>query len=305
MNKVHEIYSYIPVKYCCQRVIYIYSYSGSVMEDDIYLGRCENSVPYYINCSGYFKIDSWDVSLKRTRLDYYLIYLVNGVGHYSIGDETITARAGSMVIFKPHQQQDYYYLASEKAEVYWIHFTGYEAEQLVSELGFGDGIIYHAGIHTEHIDLFEKIIHELQIKKLNYHNICIGYFLQLLTSLSRKAGALQSGGGKLTDNRMEKVIKTINEEFQLEHAIGYYARICNLSIFQFIRNFKAFTGYSPARYIEKIRIAKARELLHDTNLSISEIAAIVGYQDPFYFSKVFKKASGLTPSEFRSSKQDK
>ena len=277
----------------------MYSYSGSVLEDDVYLGHRELSMPYCINCCGYIRIDDFDVSLNRTRMDFYLIYLINGAGHYITGNDTITAKAGSIIIYRPEEHQHYYYEAFEKTELYWIHFTGSQAESLMNELDFSGNNFYQIGIHAEYIELFENIIHELQIKKPHFHQLCISYLLQLLSSFSRDAGFLQNSEKAPENNYLENVIKVMNEEFQQEHAMDYYAKKSNLSLFQFIRNFKKLTRYSPAKYVEKLRIAKARELLRDSSLSITEISAIVGYKDPFYFSKVFKKASSITPSEFR------
>ncbi len=278
----------------------MYSYSGSYMEYDTYLGHKESTVPYSINSCGYIRIDSKDVSLNRTRRDFYVIYLINGAGHYIMNNDTLTAKAGSIIAYWPDHHQNYYYLALDNPEFYWIHFTGSQAESLMNSLGFSGSGFYNIGIHSELIALFEKIIHELQIQKMFFHSLCAGYLVQLLSSFSREVASLSSRNKTPADSGMENVITTMNKEFQRDHLIEYYARICSLSLYQFIRNFKKVTNYSPAKYIEKIRIAKAKELLRDSDLSITEISGIVGYKDPFYFSKVFKKESGIPPSEFKS-----
>ncbi|MDF2835488.1 MAG: yesS 2 [Paenibacillus sp.] len=280
----------------------MHGYSGSVLEDNVNLGHEELSVPYFINCCGYLKQDGLDVSLNRTRMDFYLIYLINGAGHYITTNGTVTAKAGSVVLYRPGEHQHYYYEAADKAELYWIHFTGSQAANLMDELGFTGSHFFQPGMSAEYVELFESIIHELQMKKRHYHQLSISYLLQLLTRLSR--GAAMGNGEKNAENSpLEGVIKVMNEQFHHEHAMEHYARMSNLSVFQFIRNFKKRTRYSPAKYIEKLRIAKAKELLCDSNLSIAEISSIVGYKDPFYFSKVFKKTSGEAPSEFRGKAQ--
>ena len=76
-----------------------------------------------------------------------------------------------------------------------------------------------------------------------------------------------------------------------------------MSISWFIRNFKEYTEATPTQYIQSLRISNAQTLLETTNYNVSEIAQILGYDDPFYFSRVFKKQSGLSPSEFRKQLQ--
>lgn len=67
----------------------------------------------------------------------------------------------------------------------------------------------------------------------------------------------------------------------------------------FIRNFKQYTKMTPLQYILSIRIANAQSLLETTLYSMTEIASIVGYDNPLYFSRIFKKQTGLSPSEYR------
>lgn len=80
------------------------------------------------------------------------------------------------------------------------------------------------------------------------------------------------------------------------------ARLCNQSLSSFKREFKKEFNDSPNNYIVGKRIDKAKELLNMTKLSINEIAFEVGFQDQLYFSRLFKKRLGTTPSNFRSEK---
>ena len=72
-----------------------------------------------------------------------------------------------------------------------------------------------------------------------------------------------------------------------------------MSISWFIRNFKEYTGSTPAQYLLSLRISNAQTLLESTSYNITEIANIVGYDNPLYFSRIFKKQIGMSPSEFR------
>ena len=276
-------------------------YGAHSFRDDLYIGREDSSVNFFINCCGYLKSEGIETSVNRKRLDYYLVYITNGHGHYKFGEDYTLLDAGNIIIYKAHEDQNYFYAKDDNAEFYWIHFTGFGVEALLSSLDLNHKHNYKVGIDSDCINLFEEIIHEIQVKKPMYQELCIGYFTQILSTFARKNIFIQKGEGIFQNKDIEKAIKAMNVEFDQEHPIEYYAKKANLSVYQFIRNFKNITKTLPSKYIERIRIAKARQLLLETNLTIGEISNFVGYNDAFYFSKVFKRVTTMTPSDFRKS----
>ena len=72
-----------------------------------------------------------------------------------------------------------------------------------------------------------------------------------------------------------------------------------MSVSWFLRNFKQVTGMSPMHYILMNRINNATSLLETTDYNIAEISAIVGYENPMYFSRLFKKQKGVSPTDYR------
>ncbi len=276
--------------------------SASVKESDTNTGNEENAYPYFINCCGYIELKNMTkVSIHRARVDYYLIYIISGAGYYKINGKLLKAESGNIIIYKPHEEQDYYYLGKDNTELYWIHFTGNSVMQLLESLELAGRNIYQVGIGTDMIQLFEKIINEIHIKKPRFHSVCISYLINLLSMFSRESYAREKGMIHIKNSGIEQSVIKMQREYQNDHPISYYAKSSNLSVYSFIRKFKNTMNYSPSKYIEKIRMDKSKELLAFTDLTINEISDIVGYSDPFYFSKVFKKNTGLSPTAFRKS----
>ena len=86
-----------------------------------------------------------------------------------------------------------------------------------------------------------------------------------------------------------------NEDIQIKE----YARSRNMSVSWFLRNFKEVTKRSPTQYLLNIRLDNAISLLETTSYNVTEISAIIGYDDPLYFSRLFKKYKGVSPSDYR------
>lgn len=78
-----------------------------------------------------------------------------------------------------------------------------------------------------------------------------------------------------------------------------YAESLHVSTNWFIHNFRQYMGMSPAQYVLSLRMVNAQSLLEHTNYNVKEISEIVGYDNPLYFSRVFKKEIGQSPAQYR------
>ncbi len=78
------------------------------------------------------------------------------------------------------------------------------------------------------------------------------------------------------------------------------AKMLNITVSHFCHLFKQLTGMTFSNYVNYLRIKKAETLLRNTNMTITEIAISIGYNDVAYFSRIFKKQKNISPSEYRN-----
>ncbi|MED4225499.1 response regulator [Neobacillus cucumis] len=105
--------------------------------------------------------------------------------------------------------------------------------------------------------------------------------------------------GNKTLSVIEHAEAFILEKYREDISLEQTAEHVNLSSYYFSKTFKNEYGKTFIDYLTDIRIQKAKELMEETNLSLKEICYEVGYKDPNYFSRVFKKVTGITPKDYR------
>jgi AraC-type DNA-binding domain-containing proteins len=258
-----------------------------------------------VTSCGYQKFLTKDfyISRPKGRLDYQVIYIVKGKGYYSFDDKNVEVSEGNIIIYSPHTSQSYSYFAQDKTELYWIHFTGFNIEHYLNKLNLLSNNIHYVSMDNQFLELFQKIINELQMKKTMFQYIIAGQFMELVSSFARKKVCLQSDPNMLISEDIQKVIEIMYKNYNETNSVEYYARLCNLSVYRFIHKFKQCTGVTPLGYITNIKINTAIDLIINSGFNISEISALVGYDNPLYFSRVFKKLTGICPSKYNKTRK--
>jgi transcriptional regulator GlxA family with amidase domain len=102
------------------------------------------------------------------------------------------------------------------------------------------------------------------------------------------------------DPRISWIVSHMQRHFADAMAVGDLAALINLSPSRFRALFVAQTGVSPAQFLQRLRLRRARLLLEHSFLTVKEVMAAVGYSDPSHFARDFRRAHGTSPSDTRS-----
>lgn len=236
----------------------------------------------------------------RGRLDYQLLYIAAGKAHFHFDDKEQVVTAGHMVLYRPKEPQKYEYYGEDQTEVYWVHFTGGNVKNILRSYGLTDDKrVFYCGSGLDYQNLFRIMINELQMCKVNYAEMLEMYLRQIFIMLQRYfLNSLKTDNAHVVEE-INKATLYFNEHYSEDISIDEYAQNNHVSVSWFIRNFKQCTGSTPMQYILSKRIYNAEILLHDSTYNVTEIAEIVGYDNPLYFSRIFKKVKGISPSEYR------
>lgn len=239
----------------------------------------------------------------KGRLDYQIIYIASGQVHFHFDkaeNETIV-NAGNIVLYRPKELQKYEYYGKDKTEVYWIHFTGGDVKNILRRYGFEDKKrIFHVGTSLEYERIFKRIIIEIQRMQTDYQEMLVLLLRHLLIIFNREITREHVLKNEFLDAQMEEAANYFSANYNLEICIEEYAASRGMSVSYFIRNFKQYTGKTPVQYLTSLRMTNAQVLLETTTYSVNEIGRIVGYSNALYFSRVFHKQKGCSPSAYRA-----
>ena len=156
------------------------------------------------------------------------------------------------------------------------------------------------------LDIKDVEAHDNSIQTSVFYRSCIGLdshgrfglFNDILLLVDRQQHEQKKATGNVQE-QIERAAAYFNENYNTKISIDDYAESLHISTNWFIHNFKQYAGMSPAQYILSLRMVNAQSLLERTTYNIKEISEIVGYENPLYFSRVFKKEIGKSPAQYR------
>jgi transcriptional regulator GlxA family with amidase domain len=140
------------------------------------------------------------------------------------------------------------------------------------------------------------------VEKFCGHEVALHTAKALLINMPR---ASQSGYAVLPlsrshgDDKIRKAEAYLERHYQRDVSIEQLAQHAHMSPRNFIRRFKAATGRLPGNYLKAVRVGIAKEMLEGGARSVQTVSSAVGYEDPAFFREVFKRCTGMTPTEYR------
>ena len=255
----------------------------------------DRSVPLLVNSCGEAVLKKSFLT-KRKRHDFYLMYITGGkIDAVCKGEKHILER-GNVICVSPNTLYNYKNSSnsSEYINYCWIHFTGNEAEEILSVCNIPLNTPFDVEIKEGVIALFEELFYEFRNPSAESDKTAALLLRYILFKIGRSKREK-----KKEDRKLDLSIKYIHTHLSSELSVEELASMEFLSPSRYREVFRKVTGHSPSEYITLIRLRKACDLLDEGNLSIEETAMQVGYSDRLYFQRVFKSHLGITPGEYR------
>ena len=242
----------------------------------------------------------------KGRVDWQLIYIAAGEGHFVLGGKEVVVPAGNMVLYQPKQQQKYYYLGTDTSQYWFVHFTGRDVRSILTHYEIPlDGYILHTGLSRDYEDLFRRMRDELVVCDWGYEEMLTILFKELMLTMHRRMARSTSRIASFIQDEMDRARDYFEQHYNEDISIEQYAASRSMSSSWFNRSFRNAMGTSPMKYILDIRIRNAQLLIETTDYPIGDIATIIGYDNPMYFSRLFRKAKGLSPAKYRKVYREK
>jgi len=227
---------------------------------------------------------------------------ISGRGIINSEEDSFEVNNGDLLIFPNEVVHDYTHAQDSKWHHLWIYFVPQPKWVNLLKWPVKSNGVMHLTISDEKIAeeirlTFEKTIRIYQSMHQRRLEFCHTFIEEILFWCSEFNPLAHHG---FRDPRIQKSIQYLIKNLEKPLSIEQLARIVNLSPSHYAHLFKEMTTQTPIKYIETLRIWKAQELLISTSNSITQIANDTGFLDSLYFSRVFRKNCGKSPSIWRA-----
>lgn len=271
-------------------------------------------------------LQGWQLK-ERVIFDYEFVYIMDGEAVVTIEEKVYNAGPGELYIFRPgvrhsmkaadcrilrqpHIHFDLYRLEdSEEVKVCYRPMEKIKAEEVKyfrKDVNTGAMVIFPDRVILKNRNAAERLFFQL-IREMEQPD---GYsplkskaiFIELLILILREIYGSDGDGDEFSPLNSEK-INTVREYIRLHYnsrlTLDQLARMSNISKSHLLRIFKTICKTSPIQYQTQLKINKAKEMIAGLHNNYSEIAEYLGFLNVQHFSKVFKKHTGLSPSQYR------
>lgn len=264
----------------------------------------------YITDIGFYPKASFHF-MKRKKEDasqYILIYIIEGEGWFEMDNQRQKVTADQVFVLPKEKAHSYGSDSNNPWTIYWCHFDGDKAAFFAEGLQKPLLISAEKDSRIEYkFKLFEEIFSTLKNgfskENLDFSITAFFYFLGSLKYLGTfRSGIIASQEMQQLD-MIDDAIHYMRENVRKRITLKQVADYVGYSTSHFSAKFQAKTGYSPLNYHIHLKIQEACHYLDFSDMKINQISMLVGFDDPFYFTRLFGKTMGSSPSDYRKKKK--
>lgn len=238
-------------------------------------------------------------SVPHTHNHTELFFIVSGKGQFLIQDEAFPVDVNNLVIINPNVLHTEASLNAQPLEYIVLGIGGIEL--VTSENSNGQFCILDHFESVEISSCLRNILREMELKNTGYEDICQAYMEILIIRLMRNTAlTVQTEQPVVSGNRQCAAIKRyIDLHFKESLTLEQLSEEAHMNKYYLSHAFKREYGVSPINYLISRRVEESKYLLAETDLSMSQIAQLLGFSSLSYFSQVFRKSQDISPMEFR------
>jgi AraC-like DNA-binding protein len=244
---------------------------------------------------------TYDWSTGRILDEYQFVYIVEGSGLFHSFEGDVFLSPGSLLQLVPGERHWYKPDNDTGWTEYWIGFTGKLADSWLAS-GFINRkeTVFNYGVSKSLIALFTQAIKYAQNKPPHTQQLMSSLVPQMLAIMlsKRKQPLSEADFGSI----LAKALVIFEEHMFTRFDVESLTKALNISYYSLRDSFKEHTGMSPYQYLLHMKIQKAKELLVKGEMTVKEISYKLAFDNPYYFSRLFKKKTGVSPSKWNGAR---
>lgn len=253
-----------------------------------------------------------------------IVYVIQGKAMHTVGDITYPVKQGNVImidygvshcfshgevddepfltydlLFTP----DFFNISVLENKEFFALASSYLFSSVFAE--FKDSKVPQNLVKTHSRDfhqLFEKIYNEYTTREVGFQSIIRAYLIEIIVKIFREIDKNQPTFTKSHQELVEKAIEHMRNNYDKHISLDEIASGIFLSKNYFRQIFKKTTGMSISSFMQELRINEACRLLEETDMNSAEVSFKCGFNDVKFFYSTFKKTIGMTPAEYRKSK---
>lgn len=246
---------------------------------------------------GYYPRAQGHQMSRQQHEDHLLLYCQAGKGRVQAGGNDYLVGKGGLVLLPQGMSHQYQADADDPWSLYWVHFSGSQSRAFVDHLALPTPVV-SLGQHPRLIADFDSL---LQVRSTGYNINAFIHAAQILKQMLSYLALLATRQIRQTGHPLDldAIQSCMEEHLGGNLNLEQIAAMANLSKYHFSKRYKALTGYSPIQHFIHLKIERACYMLDISTDPVGIVAASLGFEDTHYFSRLFRKVTGISPSQYR------